>query len=450
MKFQIRIPRFVTSSVSAAPTAQEPILDGRDVTIPNRWALPPDTVALGGRPAVWSIVEIETPKIPLGFATIPALHHTFEQDFGGHLFVIVISSDGRQASLIEAGPVDPDGSGALVPFRYPEGDFVTEHVVDFDPLVIDPPHGLSREFFADLVRRTHKAYDGNQRYLAVEIPFFRIGRDSNSYAVGVLAACGVDARALPELRSTLRTEWTGYPGMEDPVHRANFGAYLGAPTPLGPGAAEVAYHDESGDIRYAVVGGEPFGSAILPDGTEIALDRFGCKLFSPDDARVHGLPTKHTDPPEQIAKRVRFPTEPEPGGAEITLVVDGKSVPLAPGAVFEGRVEFRNDALNIAALKTRDGSSVILPLAELGVELRDPKRVDALLREGNDIRLGLRSDRHPRLVSRGRRSFNERMGVRRFHAPQPLDIARATVATVLGLGIVAGLGASVYARFTRR
>ena len=450
MKFQIRVPRFVTSTVSSATTAQKPILDGCDVTIPNRWALPAHTVALVGRPAVWSIVEIETPKIPLGFATIPSLHHKFEQDFGGHLFVIVISTDGRNANVIEAGPVNADGSGALVPFCYPEDDFVTEHVIDFDPLVIDPPSGFSREFFADLVRRTHRAYDGNQRYLAIEIPFFRIGRDSNSYAVGVLAACGVDARALPELRTTLRSEWTGYPGMEDPVHRANFGAYLGAPTPLGPGTAEAAYHDESGDIRYAVVGGDPFGSATLPDGTKIGLDRFGRKLFSPEDARVHGIPTTHTEPPEPIAKRVKFPAEPAPGGAEITLVVDGKSIPLVPGAVFEGRVETRNDALNIATLRTRDGTTVVLPLAELGVELRDPKRVDTLLREGNDVRLGLRGDRHPRLVSRGRRSLGERFGVRRFHAPQPLDIARATAATVLGLGIVAGLGARVYARFMRR
>ena len=450
MKFQIRVPRFVTSTVSAATAAQTPVLDGRDVTIPNRWALAADTVALVGRPAVWSIVEIETPKISLGFTTIPSFHHTFEQDFGGHLFVIVVSNDGRHASVIEAGPVNPDGSGALVPFCYPEDDFVTEHVVDFDPLVIDPPNGFSREFFADLVRRTHRAYDGNQRYLAVEIPFFRVGRDSNSYVVGVLAACGVDARALPELRTTLRTEWTGYPGMEDPVHRANFGAYLGAPTSLGPGTAEVAYHDESGDIRYAVVGGDPYGNATLPDGTKIGLDCFGRKLFAPDDARAHGIPTTHTEPPEEIAKRIRFPAEAEAAGAEITLIVDGRSVSLVPGSVFEGRVESRNDALNLATLRTRAGATVVLPLAELGVELRDPKRVDALLREGNDVRLGLRSDRHPQLVSRGRRSLNERMGVRRFHAPQPLDIARATAATVLGLGIVAGLGAGIYARFTRR
>lgn len=439
MKFQVRIPRFVTSTVRAASGTQAPVLDGHDVTMPNRWSLPPHTVALVGRPAVWSIVEIETPRIPLGFATIPSFSKTFEQDFGGHLFIVVTTADAARASVIEAGPVNPNGSGALVPFEYPEDDFVTEHVMDFDPLVIDPPNGLSREFFADLVLRTHRAYDGNQRYLAIEVPFFRVGRDSNSYAVGILAACAIDARALPEFRSTLRSEWTGYPGMEDPIHRANFGLYLGSPTSIGAGIDEVAYHDETGDVSYAVVGGEPFGAATLPDGTKVGLDRFGRMVFAPEDARAHGIPAAHTEPPEQISKRSRFPHEPAPAGAEITLVLDGVSVPLEPGKTWTGCVVARNDALGIATLQTRDGSKLVLPLSELGFELRDPKRVDALLREGREVTVGLRADRHPKLVSRDPRTVSEVLRFRRFHAPRALDIARATCAAALGIGIVLGI-----------
>ncbi len=445
MKFQVRIPRFITSTVSASTRVQAAVLDGRDVTIPNRWSLPPFTVALVGRPAVRSVIEIETPRIPLGIVTIPSFRKVFEQDFGGHLFILVTQADATRASLVEAGPIDPDGSGALVPFSYPEDDFVKQHIVDFDPLIIDPPHGLSREFFTDLVLRTHRAYDGNQRYLAIEIPFLRVGRDSNSYVVGILTACGVDPRALPELRSTLRTEWTGYPGMEDPVHRANFGAYLGAPTALGTGIDEAAYHDQSGDVRYAVVGGPPHGAAPLPDGTSADLDRFGRIVFSAEDARAHGIPSTHTEPPQHIARRIRFPADPAPAGAEITLVRDGASVALEPGTTFAGRVVARNDALGTATLMTSEGSTIVLPLAELGIEMRDPKRVDRLLREGREVTVGLRSDRRPRLVSRDVRSFGEAFGIRRFHAPRPLDIARATCATILGVGIAFG----IYHRFTR-
>ena len=390
------------------------------------------------------LVEIETPRIPLGFVTIPTLKKTLEQDFGGHLFIIVTTDDTTCAHVIEAGPVNANGTGALVPFEYPEDDFVSKHVVDFDPLVIDPPHGFSREFFAGLVLSTHAAYDGNQRYLAVEIPFLRIGRDSNSYAVGILAACGVDARALPELRSTLRTELTGYPGMEDPVHRANFGVYLGEPTTLAAGIDEAAYHDERGAVRFAVVGGEPLGEAQLPDGETIGLDRFGRKVFAPDEARRHGIPTAHTDPPRQITERVRFPAAAAAAGAEITLVLDGLSIALEPGATYSGRVVARNDALGTVTLRTRDGSKLVLPLAELGFELRDPKRVDALLRVGREVTLGLRGDRHPRLRSRDVRSFREAMGVRRFHAPRPLDIARVAFAAALGV-----IAIGVYARTTR-
>ncbi|GAC1491425.1 MAG: hypothetical protein NVS1B2_02860 [Vulcanimicrobiaceae bacterium] len=439
MKFQVRIPRFVSSTVSATAGKQAPILDGRDVTIPNRWSLPPHTVAIVGRPAVWSIIEIETPRIALGRVAIPPLRKKFEQDFGGHLFLIVISGDTRRAVVVEAGPMRSNGTGALVPYSYPEDDFVTEHAVDFDPLVIDPPHGFSREFFADLVLRTHRAYDGNQRYLAIEIPFLRIGRDSNSYVVGILAACGVDARALPELRSTLRTEWTGYPGMEDPVHRSNFGTYFGAQNALAQGIDEAAFYDDTGEVRYAVVGGEPFGEATLPDGTTVGLDRFGRKLFEPQEARARGLPTKHTHPPEAIASRVRFPEHPAPAGAEITFVLDGTSIALSPGTTYTGRVIARNDAIGTATLETRDGSRLELPLAELGLELRDPKRVDRLLREGRVVTVGLRFDRHPRLVSRDGRSFGEAIGVRRFHAPRPFDMLRAVAAATLGLGIAFGI-----------
>ncbi len=439
MKFQVRFSHFVTSTVSAGSGTEAPVLDGQDVTMPNHWSLPPHTVALLGRPAVWSVIDIETPRIALGFVTIPARTHRFEQDFGGHLFLIIVNADASLVSVVEAGPERPNGGGALVPFAYPEDDFITERVVDFDPLIIEPPHGFSPEFFAALIRRSHRAYDGNQRYLAIEVPFFRIGRDSNSYVVGVLAACGIDAHSLPELRSTARTEWTGYPGMEDPVHRSNFGAYLGAPTALEQGVDEVAYHDESGEVRYVVVGGPPSGSARLPDGTSVALDRFGRIVLEPDDARAHGLPTTHTDPPEQIRRRERFPPNPAAAGSSITLIIDGNAVPLVSGAKYAGRVIARNDALGIATLQTRDGSHVVLPLAQLGVELRDPKRVDVLLREGREITVGLRGDRHARLVSRGARPLRERIGVRRLHAPRPFDIARAVAGTALGLGVAFGL-----------
>jgi len=439
MKFQVRIPRFVTSTVSAPSNTQAPVLDGRDVSIPNHWSLPPHTVALVGRPAVWSIIDIETPRIALGVVTIPPLQKKFEQDFGGHLFIVVTAADTTRATVIEAGPLNPNGSGTLVPFAYPEDDFISQHVVDFDPLVIDPPHGLTRAFFAALIVQTHRAYDGNQRYLAIELPFFRIGRDSNSYVVGLLAACGIDARALPQLRTTLRSEWTGYPGMEDPVHLSNFGTYFGTPTALGAGVAEAAYHDESGDVRYVVVGGKPFGFATLQDATEVGLDRFGRKLFAPEDARAHGMPAVHTEPPKQIAQRVRFPEKPAAAGAEITLVLDGTSIPLEPGTTYSGKVVARNDAIGIATLATTDGSTIVLPLAELGFELRDPKRVDRLLRTGRKVSVGLRFDRHPRLVSRGSRSLGELLRLRRFHLPRTFDLARGLGATALGLGIVLGI-----------
>lgn len=410
--------------------------------MPNRWKLPPHTVALVGRPAVWSVIEIETPRIPLLFTAIPPQRYHLEQDFGGHLFVIVVSADGTRANVIEAGPEREDGSGALLPYCYPEDDFIREGVVDFEPLVIAPPHGLSAEFFAHMVRAAHREYDGDQRYTAIEIPFLRVGRDSNSYAVGVLVSSGVDPRALPQPKQTMRWEWTGYPGMEDPVHRANYGAYLGAPSSLGDGVDDVAYHNLDGGVRYAVVGGAPGAAVTLPGGETIVLDDLGRIAFAPDDAKRLGLPTTHTEPPAQIRNRRRFPNDPAPAGAEITLVVDGESVPLAPGNAYRGVIVARNDALAIATLRTNDNVDVVVPLAELGVEMRDPKRVDRLFRVGYRLVVGLRSDRHPRLRPLGPAPLRDRLGPRRFHAPGPL---LATGLAVLALAAVA----LTYAAFRR-
>lgn len=446
MKFQIRIPRFVSSTLQSGSQRVYAVLDGRAVTIPNRWGLPPHTVAVVGRPAVWSIIDIETPRIPLVFTAIPEQRLHLEQDFGGHLFAIVISADGARANVIEAGPEHEDGSGALLPYAYPEDDFVREGVIDFEPIVIAAPNGLSREFFANLVKATHRDYDGDQRYAAVEIPFLRVGRDSNSYVVGILASCGVDPREMPLLKEAMRWEWTGYPGMEDPVHRANFGTYLGTISPLGDALDDVAYHNADGSVRYAVVGGEPGAVVTLPCGERVTLDRLGRIVLAPDDAKRLGLPTTHTEPPEQIRERRRFPSEPSPAGAELTLVVDGKSVPLVPGATYTGTIVARNDALFLATLRTNDDVDIVLPIAELGVELRDPKRVDRLFRVDSRLSVGLRRDRHPRLKPHGNAWLRDRFGPRRFHAPNPMQIA---VSTTLGLG-VAALASFAFARIRRR
>jgi len=439
VKFQIRIPRFVTSTLQAGTKHEYPVLDGGDVTMPNPWDLPPHTVALVGRPAVWSLIDIETPRVPLVFTSIPAQRYHFEQDFGGHLFVVVVSADGTRASVIEAGPERSSGSGALLPYCYPEDAFIKEGLVDFEPLVVATPHGLAPEFFAGLVRDAHRAYDGDQRYTAIEIPFLRIGRDSNSYAVGVLASSGVDPRTLPRPQQAMRWEWTGYPGMEDPVHRANFGAYLGAPSSLGDGVDDVAYHNADGSVRYAIVGGTPGTTVHLPCGEDVVLDDLGRIVLAPDDARRLGLPTSHTEPPEQIRNRRRFPSDPAPAGAEITLVAGGKSVPLSPGHEYTGTIVARNDALALATLRTRDNVEVVLPLAELGVEMRDPKRVDRMVRVGYRLTVGLRRDRHPRLRPYGPAPLRDRLGPRRFHAPSPLRIATAAAvaSTVLACAIAA-------------
>ncbi len=421
----------MSSTVATGPADSRPVLDGRDVTVPNQWHLPPHTVAMVGRPAVWTALDLSLPSIPLGFATLPARRFRFEADFGGHLFLAITFDDTTNATIVEGGPLKPNGTGNLVPFDYPEIDFAQRGVVDFEPVTIAPPNGLRPEFFATLVRDAHRAYDGDQRYLAIEMPFLRVGRDSNSYAVGVLLACGVDPRAIPKPETEMRHEWSGYPGAEDPVHRANFGAYLGAPSPLdGPHVVDVAYHGEDGSIRFVVVGGEPHGTATLPDGSLARLDEYGRIAYAPDDARAHGLPSRHTEPPAQISKRRRFPPDPAPQGAEITLIVDGKSVALTPGTTYSGTVVDRHDALGLATLQTMDGARVVLPLTELGVELRDPKRVDELLHVGTELTVGLHSDRHPKLDAHGDAGMSDRFQPHRLHAPYPVEIVAGTAAGV--------------------
>ncbi len=440
MRLQARLPRFATSTVEAGSERSRAVLDGTEVVVANRWSLPADTVAIVGRPAVWTALDLALPAIPLGFTTIPAKRVRWEQDFGGHLFLAVTDADTSRVRIVEAGPLEANGAGNLVPFEYPEDDFERRGVVDFDPIVIPPPNGLAPAAFARLVLDAQRAYDGDQRYLAIEIPFLRVGRDSNSYAIGVLLASGVDPRAIPKPERERRYEWTGYPGAEDPVHRANFGAYLGAPTRLADGAIEVAYHDADGGVRLVVIGGAPNGTARLPDGSTVRLDALGRIVFAPDDARARGLPTRHTAPPAQIARRRFFPHDPAPQGAQITLVVGDESVPLVPGTEYRGTVFERHDALGLAFMRTGDGVEVVLPLAELGIELRDPRRVDELARVGTELTVGLHRDRHPKLAAHGNAWARDRFAWHRLHAPRPVEIATSVVA---GLAVVALAGALV-------
>jgi hypothetical protein len=434
VRFGLRIPRFASSTVEAGPSNQRPVLDGCDVIVPNRWKIPPHTVALVGRPAVYFSFDVRTPRLGLGPLAIPSKRLVWEQDFGGHLFVAITGADDSQVTVIEAGPLHPNGTGALVPYAYPEDQIAGRGIEDFAPICIPPPHGMSEEYFAQLVRTTQRDYDGDQRYAAVEIPFLRVGRDSNSYAVGVLLCCGVDARDVPKPLESMRFEWTGYPGMEDPVHRANFGAYLGAPSHLGDGIVDVAYHTEDGGVRYVVVGGAPHGRARLPDGSEVELDGNGRIVFSPHDAKAHGLPTQHTDPPAQILTRRRFPLDPAPAGAQITLVVNDRSVPLAPGNVYRGTIVARHDGLNLARMKTKTGE-VVLPLVELGVEMRDPERVDCLLRVGTEVTVGLRRDRNPKLAAHGTDWLRDRLRWRAFHLPRTRNVV--ATAAIAGAAVVA-------------
>jgi hypothetical protein len=441
------MPRFVSSTVSSGPESV-PVLDGRDVIAPNPWQLPAHTVAMVGRPAVRTALDVSWPRIPLGPLHVPARRFRWEQDFGGHLFLAVTGDDPGNVTLVEAGPLYANGSGNLVPFDYPENDFASRGIIDFEPVTIPVPLGLTPQFFAGLVRAAQRAYDGDQRYLAIEMPFLRVGRDSNSYAIGVLLACGVDPRAVPKPKDSMRYEWIGYPGAEDPVHRANFGAYLGAPSRLGDGVVDVAYHNEDGSVRLVVVGGRAGGTATLPDGTQVQLDDLGRIAFSPEDALRHGLPSRHTEPPAQIRERRRFPPDPAPQGAQITLVVGGESVPLAPGTEHTGIVVERLDALGLATLRRLDGVEVVLPLAELGVELRDPKRVDQLLHVGTELTVGLHSDRHPKLVARGDAAVADRFAPRRLHLPLSLGGVRALALLGATLALLGGYW--LYTRSARR
>lgn len=434
--FRIRLPRLLASTVEAGPERDRPVLDGTDVVTRNCWNVAANTIAMIGRPAVWVAVDIATPQIALGPLTIPAFRLRWEQDFGGHLFLALARDEAARVRIIEAGPRRPNGTGGLVPFRYPEDHFAQLGLLDFEPLAIEPPHGLDVAFFEELIARTQRDYDGDQRYLAIEIPFLRVGRDSNSYTVGVLLACGVDPRAIPKPHEEMRFEITGYPGAEDPVHRANFGAYLGQPHDLGDGAMAAAYHDADGSVRLVVVGGEPHGRARTPRG-EVTLDGHGRCVLAPDDAALHGLPLKHTAPPEQIVERRLFPQDPAPAGAFITLLVAGKALPLRPGTSYRGTVVARNDALGLAILNGDDGE-IVLPLTELGVELRDPKRVDRLLRIGSELTVGLHRDRHPRLHAHGRTARDDAFRARRAHAPRPVTVAAvAVLCAALGLGVYA-------------
>ncbi len=436
MRFHVRIPRFGGSTLEAGSTRSHPVLDGGDVVIANRWKLPPHTVAMVGRPAVWFALDFATPRIPLGFATIPSKRLHWEQDFGGHLFLAITGADAATATIVEAGPMNANGTGGLVPYAYPEDDFAQHGVMDFEPIVIAPPHGLTEDAFAELVCTTQRTYDGDQRYVVIEMPFLRVGRDSNSYSVGVLLCCGIDPRAVPKPNDAMRFEWTGYPGAEDPVHRSNFGTYLGAPSRLDGNVVEAAYHNQDGSVRLVIVGGEANGRARLPDGTDVTLDGLGRRAFSPEEARKHGLPSAHTDPPANVRNRRHYPKDPAPAGNMITLVVDRQSVPLAPGVQYRGTIVDRHQALGLATLRTAS-SDVVLPLGELGVELRDPQRVDKLARVGTELTVGLHRDRHPKLVAHGTRFVEDRLSWRRFHAPRPINVMTtgAVALAVLATGL---------------
>ena len=439
MRFHLRIPHFGGSTIETAQQRARPVLDGSDVVVPNRWNLPPHTVALVGRPAVWLAFDLETPRLPLGFTTLESRKLHWEQDFGGHLFLAITGPDASKATIIEAGPTHPNGTGALVPYAYPEDAFAERGALDFKPLVIAPPNGLSEESFARLVRTTQQSYDGDQRYLVIEMPFLRVGRDSNSYAVGVLLCCGIDPREIPKRPGgAMRYEWTGYPGAEDPVHRENFGMYPGTPSPLDAnGAIDVAMHNDDGSVRLVVVGGEPNADVRLPDGTPVTLNALGRIVFAPDDARRHGLPSRHTEPPAHIQSRRRFPPDPAPAGALITLVVDDRPRPLAPGTSYRGTIAARHDAVGLATLRCAT-NDVVLPLVELGVELRDPKRVDQLFRVGQELTVGLHRDRHPRLIAHGDAFIKDRLTWRRFHAPRRINLlgTGAVASVVLGGGLL--------------
>jgi hypothetical protein len=402
VRFRGTLPR-LTSTVQTSPnvTRTPPILDGRLPLGTNVWRVPRNTVALCGRPAVWTALDVTIPGVRIGSWHLRSRRIRWEQDFGGHLYIVVVGDVPADAYVLEGGPY-VTGTGALAPYAYAEDSFYNRGMVDFDPVVVEPPNGLTPSEFAELLFIAHREYDGDQRYTAIEIPFLRVGRDSNSYALGVLLAAGMDLRDIPKPYRARRFEWSGYPGAEDPVHRANFGGYLGEPGTLADGTKTATYHGDRGQVIYVTLAGKPHGTALLPDGTTVPLDARGRCVLAEPKARAHGLPLKHTPPPPHIASRVRFPKKPKPAGANITFVKDGVSTPLREGQTFRGTVVDRNDVLGLATLRTEEGSIVTMPMNELGVELRDPRRVDEALQVGEFLTVGLHSDRRPKLHVRGR------------------------------------------------
>jgi len=81
-------------------------------------------------------------------------------------------------------------------------------------------------------------------------------------------------------------------------------------------------------------------------------------------------------------------------------------------------------------------NEIVVPLPDLGVELRDPKRVDALLYVGNEVTVGLHRDRHPKLDSHGSAGIDDFFLWKRLHAPRPIEIA---LSVALGAGACAPL-----------
>jgi hypothetical protein len=428
------LPR-VTSTVQTSPGPLDvtpPILDGHLPIFSNVWRIPRNTVALCGRPAIWFAIDLTIPALRIGSWHTKRRRIRWEQDFGGHLYVIIVRDVASEAILLEGGPYF-NGTGALAPFAYAEDVFFNREMIDFDPVPIDPPHGLSADEFAELLINAHREYDGNQRYTAIEIPFLRVGRDSNSYAIGLLLAAGLDIREIPKPYRAHRFEWSGYPGAEDPVHRANFGGYLGEPGRLDDGVSTATYHGDRGQVVYVVLAGDPLGTALLPDGVTVDLDRYGRRLLTAAEASQHGLPLKHTPPPPHIAGRVRFPKKPDPAGAKITFVADGVSVPLDVGDTYSGRIIARSDALNLATMFTKDRVIVTMPINELGVEMRDPKRIDAALKVGEHLTVGLHSDRRPKLHVGGGPNFGR----------SAFTIAPVSAVVAVVFVVVAGLAAVV-------
>ena len=402
MRFRASLPR-VSSTVQTSPnpTQLQPILDGHLPLFSNVWRVPKNTVALCGRPAVWFALDVTIPGFRLRGLHVRSRRIRWEQDFGGHLYIVIVGDVPSDAYVLEGGPF-ATGTGALAPYAYPEDGFYNRGMIDFDPVAVDPPNGLTPNEFAELLFDAHREYDGNQRYTAIEIPFLRVGRDSNSYAIGLLLAAGMDIRDIPKPYKSRRFEYSGYPGAEDPVHRANFGGYLGEPSRLPDGTRTATYHGERGQVLYVILAGHPHGTACLPDGSSAGLDARGRRVLSAREAKLHGLPLKHTPPPPHIANRVRFPKNPEAAGANITFVTDGVSTPLRASDVYRGTIVDRDDALSLATMRTVDELVVTMPINELGVEMRDPMRVDAALKVGEFLTVGLHRDRRPKLHVRGR------------------------------------------------